>query len=354
MSHSPLMRDSSPKIESDVDLTSLNTMGVQATAGTFVNIQNIDELKALHERGFFEKHDPIVLGGGSNMLMVDDPCEPVLKMSITGVQVESAGDGNVLLTAGAGENWHKLVAMAVEKGLGGIENLALIPGTAGAAPIQNIGAYGVELEECFVRLTAFNTQTGGVEIFERDECKFGYRDSIFKNELKSVRIVCDITLSLTESGHKLETGYRALADHLKDKGVVNPRLRDIFDSVVEIRRSKLPDPAQIGNVGSFFKNPVVSEEKYNQLISSFPDMPCYPIGESKYKLPAAWFIDQAGWKGKQYGNVGTYKNQALVLVNLGGATGAEIYRHALTIRDSVKEKFGIDLNPEVNIIGSSH
>ena len=354
MSHSPIMSNSLPKIESDVDLTSMNTMGVRAIAGTFVNIQSLEELKALYDHGLFDEHDPIVLGGGSNMLMIDDPGEPVLKMSITGVQIETAGNGNVLLTAGAGENWHKLVELAVEKDLGGIENLALIPGTAGAAPIQNIGAYGVELKDCFVRLTAFNTETGEIEIFDQDECRFGYRDSIFKNELKGARIICDISLKLSEAGHKLETGYRALADHLKKKGVKKPGLRDIFDSVVEIRRSKLPDPAEIGNAGSFFKNPVVSQNKYSRLIKSFPGMPSYPIGDDEYKIPAAWFIDQAGWKGKQFGNVGTYKNQALVLVNLGGATGAEIYRHALKIRDSVKEKFGVDLNPEVNIVGRLH
>lgn len=354
MIHSLIMRKSSPKIESDVDLTTMNTMGVQATAGTFVNIQSIEELRALYDSGFFEEHDPIVLGGGSNMLMINDPAEPILKMSITGVNVETAVNDKVLLTAGAGEDWHKLVDLAVEKGLGGIENLALIPGTAGAAPIQNIGAYGVELMDSFVQLTAFNTQSGEVEIFNRDECRFGYRDSIFKNELKGARIICDISLNLSESGHKLETGYRALADHLREKGVENPGLGDIFDSVVEIRRSKLPDPAKIGNAGSFFKNPVVSQNKYDQLISSFPNMPSYPIGEEKYKLPAAWFIDQAGWKGKQFGNVGTYKNQALVLVNLGGATGSEIYDHALKIRNSVKEKFEIDLKSEVNIIGRLH
>jgi len=341
-----------PLVEKNVDLTTMNTMGVHAIAEQFINITKTGELKGLYSRGFFEEYDPIVLGGGSNLLMVGDPDQPVLKISISGVYYQQSKNGICILTAGAGENWHNLVQKAVEKKYGGIENLALIPGTVGAAPIQNIGAYGVELQDCFEKLTAFNCDTGDIEIFEREDCKFGYRDSIFKNELKGRRIICDITLRLTSKNHRLETSYKALSDHLQNKGIHSPGIEDIFDAVVEIRKSKLPDPAKIGNAGSFFKNPVVSREKFQQLKEKYSDIPSYDMGNGEYKLPAAWFIDQAGWKGKQAGNVGTYKNQALVLVNLGGATGREIYEHAMTIRDSVHKKFGIDLNPEVNIIGS--
>ncbi len=341
-----------PVIERNVDLTSMNTMGVHAIAEQFVNITKRDELKGLYSRGFFEEYDPVVLGGGSNLLLVDNPDEPVLKISISGVNFQQSKNGDCIITAGAGENWHNLVQRTVKKNYGGIENLALIPGTVGAAPIQNIGAYGVELQDCFEKLTAFNCETGDFETFEKEDCKFGYRDSIFKNELKNRRIICDITLRLTVKNHRLETSYKALSDHLQNKRILKPGIRDIFDAVVEIRKSKLPDPAKIGNAGSFFKNPVVSQKKFLQLKEKYSDVPSYKMGNGKFKLPAAWFIDQAGWKGKQAGNVGTYKNQALVLVNLGGATGPEIYKHAMTIRDSVKKKFGIDLNPEVNIIGS--
>lgn len=208
------------------------------------------------------------------------------------------------------------------------------------------------MQDSFEKLTAFNITTGNFEIFKKEDCKFQYRDSIFKNKLKGKRIICDITLRLKESNHRLVTGYKALTDYLEQNGINNPGIKDIFDAVIKIRRSKLPDPASIGNAGSFFKNPVISREKYQQLKKKFPDIPSYNIGNDQYKIPAAWFIDQAGWKGRQVGNVGTYKNQALVLVNLGGASGREIYTHALTIRDSVEKKFGIDLNPEVNIIGS--
>lgn len=342
-----------PVIETDVDLSAMNTMGIQAVAKTFVNIREMCELAGLYSRGFFEEFNPIVLGGGSNLLMVGNPGRPVVKISIRGKNFVQQNGRYCLLTAGAGENWHNLVVSAIKKNYGGIENLALIPGTAGAAPIQNIGAYGVELKDCFEKLTAFNCKTGEFEIFKKEDCEFKYRDSIFKNKLKGERIICDITLRLTASEHRYETSYKALSDHLESKGINKPGIKDIFDAVVEIRQSKLPDPAEIGNAGSFFKNPVVSEKEFQQLKNSFPEIPFYEIGNGQYKLPAAWFIDQAGWKGKQVGNVGTYKNQALVLVNLGGATGREIYNHALTIRDSVQKKFGIDLNPEVNIIGSN-
>jgi len=341
-----------PRVESDIDLTQMNTLGVTARAKVFVNIKEPGELRALHEEGFFEKHSPVFLGGGSNMLLLNNPGQPVLKISISGKSFVDQQDGRVLLKAGAGENWHKLVESAVKHDLGGIENLALIPGTTGAAPIQNIGAYGVELEDYFVELTAFNIRSGQFEVFSREECRFGYRDSIFKHELKGKRIIIDVTLRLTKDQHQVNLSYGALADYLNRQGVKSPGINDVFEAVVKIRQSKLPDPAKIGNAGSFFKNPVVEINEFERLRAEYPEMPFYELGEGRYKIPAAWFIEQAGWKGKREGNVGTYKNQALVLVNLGGATGEEIYRHAMRIRDSVQEKFGIDLNPEVNIIGA--
>ncbi|REL33325.1 UDP-N-acetylmuramate dehydrogenase [Rhodohalobacter sp. SW132] len=344
-----------PEIQKNVNLASLNSMGVEAVAGEFIEIRDHRELAALYENHFFSRYSPLVLGGGSNMLLIDNPLQPVIKISIPGVHFDKEPDSSdtVLMRAGAGENWHQLVHSAVELGYGGIENLALIPGTAGAAPIQNIGAYGVELEEVFVSLTALNTETGEFEIFEKDDCKFAYRDSVFKRELKGKRIITEIKLRLTTSAHRLETGYSALSNYLEEKGIKKPATRDIFDAVVSIRQSKLPDPKDIGNAGSFFKNPIVDSETYTRLLKENPGIPSYEMGGGERKIPAAWLIDQAGWKGKQVGNVGTFKNQALVLVNMGGATGREIYDHAMRIRDSVKSAFGVDLQPEVNIIGQS-
>jgi len=345
----PIMKR--PEIQKNINLVHLNTMGVKAVAGTFIEINDQRELTALFKEQFFKKNSPLILGGGSNMLLIEDPSQPVVKISIQGVSFSEEPDGTVLMSAGAGENWHQLVKTAVENGYGGIENLALIPGTAGAAPIQNIGAYGVELQDVFESLTAFNIDTGEFEEFGKDECEFGYRDSVFKRDLKGKRIICRIKLKLTTSNHRLDTGYSALSSYLQDQGVKQPEISDIFNAVVSIRKSKLPDPADIGNAGSFFKNPIVDSNIYNRLIGEYPDMPSYNMGDGHRKIPAAWLIDQAGWKGKQVGNVGTFKNQALVLVNMGGASGSEIYNHAMNIRNSVLTIFGVDLKPEVNIIG---
>lgn len=341
-----------PLVRENIDLAPMNTLGVDAVAGRFVEIHHSKQLKVLFEDGFFKKQMPIILGGGSNLLFVNEPERPVLKMSVSGREIDSEGDSTVLLKAGAGVNWHHLVAYTVENELGGIENLALIPGTLGAAPIQNIGAYGVELKNVFHSLTAFNTKTGDFRLFSASECKFGYRDSIFKGKLKDQIIVCDVTLRLTKGIHNLTLSYKGLNKHLDQKNISEPTIHDIFNSVVEIRRSKLPDPSDIGNAGSFFKNPVVSKAEFEALLSDYPSMPSYKIGDNEYKIPAAWLIEEAGWKGKRVGNVGTYKNQALVIVNHGGATGEEIYNHALNIQESVSNTFNIDLRPEVNIVGA--
>lgn len=342
---------SAPVLQTDVNLAKLNSMGVPVKAAKFADITNKKQLVLLHESGFFDKYDPVILGGGSNMLFLDDPGQPVVKVSITGRQFVKQQSNTVLLKAGAGEEWHKVVTAAVENNYGGIENLALIPGTTGAAPIQNIGAYGVELKDSFHELTAFDTRSGEFYVFTADECRFGYRDSIFKRELKGKVIVCDVTLRLSESNHELNIGYKSLEGYLKEKGIHTPGIKDVYNAVVAIRQSKLPNPADIGNAGSFFKNPVVKSDKFHNLQLSY-DLPFYKLGSDQYKIPAAWLIEQAGWKGKRVGNVGTYKNQALVLVNHGGATGLEIYEHAMKIKESVLTKFGIDLHPEVNIVGS--
>lgn len=341
----------SPLVRENVSLKLLNTLGVEALAGRFVEIHHTDQLRYLYQNKFFDKYDPIILGGGSNILFLNNTDRPVVKVSITGHSFKKMEDGTVLVTAGAGENWHQLVKEAVGKNLGGIENLALIPGTVGAAPIQNIGAYGVELKDRFQELTAFMVNSGELKTFKADDCKFGYRDSIFKQELKGEAIVCDVTLRLTKDNHLLNLSYKGIADFLDSSNISNPVIHDIFNAVVAIRRSKLPDPADYGNAGSFFKNPILDLERYTRLKEKYPDLPSYQLDDNEFKIPAAWLIDQAGWKGKRIGNVGTYKNQALVIVNHGDATGEEIYKHAKTIQKSVLDMFNVDLQPEVNIVG---
>lgn len=334
----------------DVDLKSYNTLGISSTARQFYEVTDQAQLKELYESGLFEKSSPIVLGGGSNVLIKGDLLSPVLKISIPGISVLEENDEIVLIQAGAGVVWHSLVRWCVENNYGGIENLALIPGTVGAAPIQNIGAYGVELKDVFHSLTAFMIDSGEFRKFDSKECQFGYRDSIFKNELRGQAIVTDVKLSLKKSSHEINNSYYALQNFFEENEIKNPTIRDLFDAVVAIRKSKLPDPNLIGNAGSFFKNPIVDKAVYERILAEYPEMPSFTVDKNKIKIPAGWLIEQAGWKGKRVGNVGTYKNQALVIVNHGGATGEEIYSHAMAIKKSVKEKFGIELVPEVNVV----
>lgn len=336
--------------QSQVNLMPYNTLGIPAFASRFKEVTRKEELKNLFVTGFFSEYHPLVLGGGSNILFRNNPSSPVIRMSIEGIDIVEEDQITVVIKAGAGVVWQNLVEFAVQHNYGGIENLALIPGTVGAAPIQNIGAYGVELEQVFESLEFFDPLYGEFRNFTHDECRFGYRDSIFKNELKGKAIVTSVSLRLTKENHKINTGYYALEQWLDERRISEPEIRDVFNAVVSIRKSKLPDPAQIGNAGSFFKNPVIDQEQFEQLKDEHPDVPSFPAGNGKFKVPAGWLIEQCGWKGRQVGNVGTYKNQALVIVNHGGATGNEVYTHARNIQQSVASRFGIYLTPEVNIV----
>lgn len=289
-----------------------------------------------------------MLGGGSNILFVNDFEGLVIHLNIKGREIIEENDKEVLIRVGAGENWHETVMYAVDNGWGGIENLSLIPGSVGAAPIQNIGAYGVELEDVFESLEAIDLETGISKTFDKKSCKFGYRDSVFKNELKGKYIITEVTLRLQKDPDVNRT-YGALSEHLKEKGISDPDIKDISETVISIRQSKLPDPAKIGNTGSFFKNPVISEEAFRELQKEYPEIPNYPAGD-EIKIPAAWLIDQCGWKGKQIGDAGVHKAHALVIVNYGNANGGEIIELAEKIRHSVFKKFGVKLIPEVNIV----
>lgn len=339
-----------PGIKSGIDLSTYNTLGVSAVASQFVDVKSVDQLINLFRNGFFDDHYPFVLGGGSNILFLDDPSQPIIKVSITGKKIVEDQPDSVKVEIGAGENWHDFVTWTVENNLGGVENLALIPGTVGAAPIQNIGAYGVELDQVFDSLELFDLEDGTFKKFGKNKCRFGYRDSIFKQELKGKIIVTRVTLNLTQDNHAIEDSYNSLQSYLKEKEINEPTIRDIYEAVIDIRTSKLPDPKLIGNAGSFFKNPVIDNEQFQVLQSRYSDMPNYKLNDDEVKIPAAWLIEKAGWKGKRVGDVGTYENQALVIVNHGNATGSEIFKFSKKIQESVLDKFGIELIPEVNII----
>jgi UDP-N-acetylmuramate dehydrogenase len=333
-------------IHKDFDLSTFNTMGVSSKTSHFVEITSLSELEKAVQFAQEKNLEILILGGGSNILFKKDFDGLVIYNGLKGIDFLSDTE----LKVAAGQNWHELVLFCVQHGLGGIENLSLIPGSVGAAPIQNIGAYGVELEDVFVSLEAFMLETYEIRTFNKTECNFGYRDSVFKKELKGKAVIISVTLSLTKNP-TVNTSYKALADLIKDKGIQNPGIKDISNCVIEIRQSKLPDPKKIGNTGSFFKNPVISVQLFDQLKADYPDLPGYPVTERQVKIPAGWLIDKAGWKGKRMGEAGVHTKQALVLVNHGNATGEEIWNLATEIRLSIKEKFNISLVPEVNIIG---
>lgn len=335
-------------IQHDVSLRPYNTFGIEARASRFVEITTPYHLQALLDAG---EKDILVLGGGSNILLAGDPDRLVVKNSIAGKAiVEVAGD-DVLVAAGAGENWHGLVEWAIDNGLGGLENLSLIPGTVGAAPIQNIGAYGVELSEVFDHLEAIALDDGRIHRFDREACQFGYRDSIFKGKMKGQFVIVKVVLRLSRKNHRLNTNYGSLDVQLREMGCLQPSIRDVSRAVMAIRTSKLPDPAVIGNAGSFFKNPQVSAEVYRRLQRQYPAMPAYRQSDGTVKIPAGWLIEQCGWKGYRDGDAGCYEKQALVLVNYGNATGADILALAESITGSVAVAFGIRLEREVNVVG---
>ena len=317
---------------------------MEACCDHLYRIQDLEELKLAVQY----LQDPLILGGGSNVLPIGDIKRNVLRVELKGVEIEEENGRDPLIHVGAGENWHQLVLWALDRNLGGIENLSLIPGTIGAAPMQNIGAYGVELESVFHSLDAVRIGSGEMVRFKKEACKFGYRDSIFKHEVNGQYVITGVTLRLTRE-HHINTSYGAVQETLSKNGIVNPTIRDVSNAVIHIRQSKLPDPAEIGNAGSFFKNPIIPLAHFETLKVKFPNLPGYPAGKEVIKIPAGWLIEQAGWKGKHIGNAGSYEKQALVLVNLGGATGEEIWNMATEIIKSVEEKFQIKLNPEVNV-----
>ncbi len=333
----------------NVSLKNLNTFGIEAKARYFIEINSEDELKS-----FLLQHKKtalplLVMGGGSNMLFFKDFDGIVLKNNLNGISVVEENETYVKVRVGAGEVWHNVVMWSVEKNLGGLENLSLIPGTAGAAPIQNIGAYGVEIKNSLVAVEAMAIDSAEKKVFSNQECEFGYRNSVFKNAVKGKYIITAIILELKKQP-QFKTEYGAIQSELEKLGITTLSVKAISDAVIAIRKSKLPDPAMIGNAGSFFKNPEITDKEFEKIKQQHPNIPHYPAGENKIKLAAGWLIEQCGWKGFREGDAGCHKNQALVLVNYGNATGAEIYNLALKIKESVYNHFGVHIEPEVNII----
>jgi UDP-N-acetylmuramate dehydrogenase len=330
------------------NLQAYNTFGITAYCDYFVEITTVAELLEIINYETLKALPVLILGGGSNLLFTQDFKGLVIKNSIKGIELIKEDEQHVWLKSYSGEVWHHLVQYAIAHNYGGIENLSLIPGQVGAAPMQNIGAYGVEIEGVFDSLEAIDLQNGTTRIFTKSECNFGYRESIFKKEAKGKYCIVSVTFKLNKQP-VFNTSYGAIQDTLQQMNVALS-VKTISEAVVQIRTSKLPDPKVLGNAGSFFKNPEIAKEQFLQLQQQYPTIPHYPAADDNIKVPAGWLIEQCGWKGKRVGNTGSHAQQALVLVNYGNATGEEIKNLSQQIQQSVQEKFGIDLTPEVNFV----
>lgn len=337
------------KIEHHVSLKPYNTFGIDVRAAHFVSVKTVEELReVLHLNEYPKK---MILGGGSNILLKKNVDALVIYIAIKGISVVEETEDHIYIKAAAGENWHEFVIYCVNHEYGGIENLSLIPGNVGTAPMQNIGAYGVEIKDSLIQCTALNIKTGEEYTFTNSECEFGYRESIFKNSEKDNFVLVSATFKLTKRNHVLHTDYGAIKEQLTENQIASPTLKNISDAVIAIRQSKLPDPKIIGNSGSFFKNPIVARSVFEEIQKTHPQMPFYELNENQIKIPAGWLIEQAGLKGKRFGEAGVHDRQALVLVNHGMATGEEIWEVALKVQNAVEERFGVSLDMEVNVIG---
>ncbi len=333
-------------IQENISLKKYNTFGIDVNAKHFISISSICELKQLlqQEKSFF------ILSGGSNILLTKDINHLVVHINTKGICTDKEDDNFVYLTVNAGENWHQFVLWCIENNYGGIENLSLIPGNVGTCPIQNIGAYGAEVKDVITKVDVVEVSTEKLISFSNSDCKFRYRNSIFKSEAKEKYIIVSVSFRLTKNNHTLNTSYGAIESELFDRNILTPGIKDISDAIIAIRQSKLPDPNDIGNSGSFFKNPVISKSHFTQLKDQYSVIPNYPVPVEKIKIPAGWLIEQSGFKGKRFGDVGIHEKQALILVNYGNATGKEIYELAQRIQKIVQQKFNINLEIEVTIV----
>tara|TARA_B100000795_G_scaffold34154_1_gene22523 strand:- start:22585 stop:23598 length:1014 start_codon:yes stop_codon:yes gene_type:complete len=334
-------------IQEHISLKPYNTFGIESSARYFVSVNTIEELQeALAMPNYLKK---FLLGGGSNILLTGAIDALVIHVNLKGISIEHEREHQIHLSCMAGENWHELVRYCIKNNYGGMENMSLIPGNVGTAPIQNIGAYGVELKDIFLKCSAIEIATAKEVSFSHSECDFGYRNSIFKSTHKGKYVITRVTFRLTKVKHNIQTQYGAIQEQLTSNNIEDPTIKDISDAVIAIRQSKLPDPKELGNSGSFFKNPVVDIKTFNTFNAKFPEAPYYEVSDREFKIPAGWLIEQAGFKGSRYGDAGVHKNQALVLVNYGDATGAQIWELALKIQEKVRTDFGILIEPEVNV-----
>lgn len=337
------------QIRENISLKRYNTFGIEALAKYFAAFQNLDELQEIINSQFWLSNAQLILGGGSNVLLTKDFDGLVLKNELSGIEVVKEDGEHVYIKAGAGENWHKLVMFCVEKAYAGMENLSLIPGNVGASPMQNIGAYGVEIKDVFHELEAYHLHDKNLVTFNLNDCEFGYRESVFKRRYKGQFVITSVTYRLNKKP-LFNTSYGAINQELEKMDVKELSIKAVSQAVINIRSSKLPDPREVGNAGSFFKNPQVEKKHFEQLQKDHPSIPSFPFDESHVKVPAGWLIEQCGWKGYRKGDAGCYPKQALVLVNYGAASGEEIYTLSEEVLLSVKEKFDVTLEREVNII----
>ena len=337
-------------MQENISLKPYNTFGVEVSARYFAEVQTLEELLQALKYSKTQKLPLLILGGGSNLLLTKNFEGLVIHLNLKGISEEFISENEVLITSKAGENWHEFVVYCLLKNYGGLENLSLIPGNVGTSPMQNIGAYGTEIKDTFVSCKVLNLETLEVEEFNHEQCNFGYRESVFKKEGKGKYLILEVTFRLTTKNHSIKTEYGAIQAELENLGIKNPTIQDISKAVINIRQSKLPNPKVLGNAGSFFKNPTIPLDQFEDLKGKFSDIQGYPNGNF-VKVPAGWLIEQCGWKGKQIGNVASHELQALVIVNkTGKASGKEIFDFSTMIIESVKEKFGIELEREVNII----
>ncbi len=329
-------------------LKNYNTFGIDANAKQFVGVHSVADLKTVLIEN--KTKNKFILGGGSNMLLTQDIDALVIHIDLKGKKIVEENEDFVWVESQAGENWHEFVLWTINQNFGGLENMSLIPGNVGTTPVQNIGAYGTEIKDTFVSCSAIKIDTLEMKIFSKEECHFGYRESVFKNEVKDQYIITSVVFKLTKRNHKINISYGDIASELEKNNITTPTLKDVSNAVIAIRQSKLPDPKVLGNSGSFFKNPIVLKSEFEKIHQKFPEMKFYEISETEVKVPAGWLIEQAGFKGKRYGDAGIHKNQALVLVNYGSATGQEILNVSKEIQDTIFRTFGISIEAEVNII----
>ena len=329
-------------------LKNYNTFGIEASAKQFVGVHSVKELKTVLSEN--KAKNKFILGGGSNMLLTKDIDALVIHIDLKGKKIVEENDDFVWVESQSGENWHEFVLWTINQNFGGLENMSLIPGNVGTTPVQNIGAYGTEIKDTFVSCLAIKIDTLEVKTFSKAACLFSYRESVFKNEVKDQYIITSVIFKLTKRNHKINISYGDIAFELEKNNITTPTLKEVSTAVIAIRQSKLPDPKVLGNSGSFFKNPIVLKSDFEKIHQKFPEMKFYEISETEVKVPAGWLIEQAGFKGKRYGDAGIHINQALVLVNYGSATGQEILNVSKEIQDTIYNTFGIHIEAEVNII----